>query len=105
MFGQMRKSSGSRAESVKPCPCGGKCLCHKPSDIDFESVFLIGLSIIFILAFIIGYSFLGSRVHQTRPETIYVGNEECEICFKQTGSTSTGAPIGHNEVICPSWKK
>lgn len=32
---------------------------------------------------------------------IEVNGIMCEVGFKQTGITSTGAPVGHNVAICP----
>lgn len=86
-----------------PCPCGGKCRCHKPSKDGDIFLVIIGLVVMFMLPLVfIAFHNYGNAQGS---KTIYVGDERCNIRFKQTGVTSTGAPYGHDEVICPSWQK
>jgi hypothetical protein len=40
----------------------------------------------------------------SKVKMIEVNGTMCEVHFKKTGITSTGAPLGHNVAVCPQIK-
>lgn len=87
----------SRRRSVyRPCPCNNVCACHKPASQKFVYGIIITSFLLIFGVFLV----LGNALSQTK-SYIEVNGKMCEVGFKQTGITSTGAPIGHKIAICP----
>ena len=93
-----------RAQSqkpAKPCPCGGKCLCHRPSSEESFWWFLLILGL--PVAGLVGLAFIPKDPPEKR--TIHVGSKVCEVKFVKTSlsCTSTGfcRDQGYEEAVCP----
>lgn len=96
MFGQMRNRRSG--EPVKPCPCNNTCRCHIPTESNLTGL-IFGFVIVIFGAFIaISILFVAGPTKQY----IEVNGVMCEVVFKETGITSTGAPVGHNVAFCPN---
>jgi hypothetical protein len=91
MLGSMKRR---RREKSKPCPCGGSCECHQKSKEHWLWYLVMGAIILFVV---------GMTLWDSPPPKryVYVRGKQCEIHWVQTGITSTGAGIGHDEAICP----
>lgn len=57
--------------------------------------------IMLIGALVFMSSFSAFMLLKPQKNYIEVNGIMCEVGFKQTGITSTGAPVGHNIAICP----
>lgn len=101
MFGQM-KSRPYRKES--PCLCKNKCSCHHPRQkLLFKELimcFLLALLVISPFAFLGLFGIWYREVHPEPIKYIEVKGQMCEIRYKVTSHTSTGASLGHDEAIC-----
>src|SRR5574337_402070 len=98
MFGAMKRSH----TPGPPCPCGGKCLCHRPPKRVWH---LFVLAFLALMLMPIGAILL---VYFSPPvkRTIHVGNQICEVKFVETDMhcTSTGGchHIGYDMAVCPN---
>jgi hypothetical protein len=95
MFAQM-KSRRDRKEVA--CLCENKCPCHKGDNwraiLKACTPIIIGAIIFFATIYL-----FTKNLPKTIP-LIEVKGKMCEIHYKVTGHTSTGAPLGHDEAIC-----
>jgi hypothetical protein len=91
MFGQMRK----RSRPGPPCPCGGKCDCHRPTDDRWlVPLILLGLAALVLVIVVCGQAKAPVR-------HIMVDGKQCTVHWVTDHCTSTGACSGHDEAICP----
>src|SRR5208337_4318663 len=104
-WSRRNRESRERRNFVPPCShlTGCPCFCHYPETPEYkakqkannwhDTKLLLGVSLFFIL-FIMGAAYCLPSEHT---EYIEVGGKMCIVKFKQTGTTSTGGSIGHNE--------
>lgn len=84
----------------EPCPCGGICSCHLPNPKQHWSLYAV---LIFLFVWIITMPFTCVYLDKKYPPAIRyieVDGRMCEIHYKETGRTSTGASFGHDEAVC-----
>ena len=97
MFGAMRASRNREPEP--PCPCGGRCLCHRPSE---ESLWWLVLLLLPVAA-LVGLAFIPKDQPERR--TIHVGPKICLVRFVRTNVSCTATGFcrdrGYEEAVCP----
>lgn len=93
----MGMSRASRSKSP-PCPCGGTCRCHVPSNDTWVGVGMMGVlaGVLLVWALIPG---------SPSKRVIHVGGRVCEVQFVATGRHCTGTGFcsdeGYEEAVCP----
>jgi hypothetical protein len=101
MFMQMK--SRSQYVKSKSCNCENKCPCHAPRKKDWkyklEIVILVvgGFS---ILPALVIFNIWYQKKHPPLVRYIEVNGQMCEIKYKETHRSSTGAPRGHDIAVC-----
>ena len=95
--------SRRRSLPVEPCRCKDKCPCHHPRKNDWKYklemsiVCILGLSIFPAFAvFIIWHN----KHYPPAIRPIEVNGQMCEIKFKVTHHSATGAARGHDIAVC-----
>jgi hypothetical protein len=104
MFMAIRNGGKRRYTPPPPCPCNRVCPCHTPRRYTKADRILFRVFWL-VCVMLVGVIIVNIATCTRGPRKIEVNGEMCEIHFKQTGQTSTGAPTGHDEVICSSWSK